>query len=302
VLAAGLLAVAGVLGLPPLLRRRPVALAAAVVLGLSLLRPPAVAGWPPRGWLVVACDVGQGDALAVAAGPGAAIVIDTGPDPVSVQRCLDRLAIRQVPLVVLSHHHADHVDGLPGVVAGRTVDAVLVSPLAEPADRAAAVRAWAAEADVPVLVAAPPGRAVVSGVEVEVLWPRRLVAEGSAPNQASVVLLVRVGGTSVLLTGDIEPAAQRALAARGITDVDVLKVPHHGSAAQDVGVLLAARAEVALVSAGVDNPYGHPDPGLLAVLARTGAVVGRTDEDGDLAVVPDADGRLLLLRRGATPS
>ena len=59
----------------------------------------------------MACDVGQGDALVVNLGDGAGLVVDAGPDPALVDRCLDRLGIEQVPLLVLTHFHADHVDG-----------------------------------------------------------------------------------------------------------------------------------------------------------------------------------------------
>ena len=74
-------------------------------------------GWPPPGWLFVACDVGQGDALVVGAGAGTAMVVDAGPDPTAVDGCLRRLGVRSVPLLVLTHLHADHVDGLAGRAA-----------------------------------------------------------------------------------------------------------------------------------------------------------------------------------------
>ena len=91
--------------------------------------------WPPRGWVLVACDVGQGDALVVNLGDGAGLVVDAGPDPSSVDRCLDRLGVEQVPLLVLTHFHADHVDGLSGVLDGRRVESVLVSPLRDPPEQ-----------------------------------------------------------------------------------------------------------------------------------------------------------------------
>jgi competence protein ComEC len=103
----------------------------------------------------------------------------------------------------------------------------------------------------------------------------------------------------MMLTGDIEPAAQRALLARGsVPPVDVLKVAHHGSAAQERRLLAAADPRVALISVGDDNDYGHPAPATLAGLARSGAVLGRTDRDGALAVVADAAGLRLVTRGG----
>jgi competence protein ComEC len=77
-------------------------------------------------------------------------------------------------------------------------------------------------------------------------------------------------------------------------DVDVLKVPHHGSAHQDEGWLASLAPEVAVVPVGVDNDYGHPDPDLLDLLERGGAAVARTDDDGAVAVVVE-DGRPVLV-------
>ena len=78
------------------------------------------------------CDVGQGDGLVLSAGQGSAVVVDAGPDPALIDACLDRLDITSVPLVVLTHFHADHVDGLAGVLQGRRVGEVDASTLLEP--------------------------------------------------------------------------------------------------------------------------------------------------------------------------
>jgi len=89
------------------------------------------------------------------------------------------------------------------------------------------------------------------------------------------------------LTGDIEPEAQQAILADGIPEVDVLKVPHHGSRHQEARFLEASDAVVALVSVGEGNTYGHPDPALLASLTRAGTLVARTDNQGSVAVIKD---------------
>ena len=78
---------------------------------------PPTPGWPPDGWVFAACDVGQGDALALRAGPRSAVVVDAGPDPRAVDACLRRLGVERVPLLVLTHFHADHVDGVAGCCA-----------------------------------------------------------------------------------------------------------------------------------------------------------------------------------------
>ncbi|MEU2035682.1 ComEC/Rec2 family competence protein [Nocardia amamiensis] len=103
--------------------------AAAVVVGIAAVLIPVRLwhpGWPPNGWVIAACDVGQGDGLALAVGPGAAIVVDVGPDPRPIRTCLDRLRISRIPLLILTHPHADHIGGLTGALHDRTVDAIAV--------------------------------------------------------------------------------------------------------------------------------------------------------------------------------
>ena len=233
-------------------------------------------GWPPRGWVLAVCDVGQGDAVVVSVAPRTAIVVDAGPDPDLVDRCLDRLGIAVVPLLVLTHFHADHVAGLPGVLRGRTVGAVEASPMLDPPDAVEAVERTAGERGIPV-TAAPYGVTRQYGdVTLQVLWPDLPTpvagpGDGSAANDASVVLLVESHGIRMLLTGDVEPPGQARLATSlpGL-DLDVLKVPHHGSRYQDTDWLRSLDAELAVVSVGADNDYGHPDPRLLDALADDG--------------------------------
>jgi competence protein ComEC len=248
--------------------------------------------WPPQGWVMAACDVGQGDALAVNLGAGSALVVDAGPDADLVDRCLDRLGVENVPLLVLTHFHADHVEGLPGVLRDRTVGQVLVSPWHVPVAQVDEVARWTT--DLPVTTAEPGQSGAWGPARWSVLWPGRLpdtgTDEGSGPNNASVVLLVEVSGVRLLLTGDVEPEAQEALVQQGVPAADVLKVPHHGSKYQVQAFLSAVGARVALISVGADNGYGHPDPGLVDSLESAGMAVARTDQLGSVAVVSGGDG------------
>lgn len=295
-----LLSLALLLVAPRLLRSPWSAGALVVVLALVVLDLPAQvarsATWPPPGWVVVACDVGQGDGLAVRVGAGAALVVDTGPEADPVAGCLDRLEVHTVPLVVLTHFHADHVAGLSGVLDGRRVGGVETSPLLDPPAAVEQVRAEAERAGVPVAPATYGAVRRVGEATVEVVWPDLPApvpgsGDGSSANDASVVLLVETRGLRVLLTGDIEPPAQARLSvALPDLDVDVLKVPHHGSGQQDDAWLASLSPEIALVSAGEDNDYGHPAQEVLDALERSGALIGRTDHGGDLAVVIGGDG------------
>jgi len=257
------------------------------VVAVIALRLPDRAGWPPPGWVMVACDVGQGDALVLRASDTDAVLVDAGPDPELIDRCLSDLAITTVGLLVLTHPHADHVDGVPGVLGGRMIDEALVSPLREPPEQAEKVNEWLA--GIPVRTARAGERRTVGGVTLTTLWPQRIIrGPESAPNNASVALLAEVGGVRILLLGDVETAAQVALRTSvGMDGVDVVKVPHHGSRYQDPALASWTGGRVAIITVGAGNRYGHPAPETLEQWRYAGAVIARTDEVGDVAVVAD---------------
>ena len=287
----------------------------AVALLVAVVRPAPLTrlttGWPPAGWRMAVCDVGQGDALVLNAGGGSAVVVDTGPEPAPADQCLRSLGVTTIPLLVLTHYHADHVGGLAGVLGGRRVGAVETTGLDEPAAESAAVRRRVAAAGIPLVRAAAGEHRRVGGLDWRVLWPPPVAPGGNAldvlpddgPNDASVVLLVRTAGLTFMLLGDLEPAAQRELLARepGLPAVDVLKVAHHGSAYQDPGLLARLRPRLALISVGADNPYGHPSPRTVAALRAGGATVLRTDTDGPIAVSGDRPEDLRVTPARAPP-
>ncbi len=298
------------------------AIGAVVVAGWAGLRPLVVAGAAvPAGWSVAMCDVGQGDATLLRSGADRAVLVDAGPEPALADACLRRLGVRRLDLVVLTHFHADHVDGLPGVLAGRDAGAVLVSPLARPTASAAAVQRLAAAEGLPVGVAWVGQQGRAGGGDWAVQW--QVIAasgggghggghgaagedpEGSVVNESTVALDVTVtgpgGSVRAVLLGDLETQGQQALAARlsSTTDpdarpVDVVKVAHHGSAKQSEHLYRVLGARVGLVGVGTGNDYGHPAPSALALLRRSGTAALRTDLSGDVVVQPAAGGALLV--------
>ncbi len=323
-----LLCVAAAILAPALLRRRGLSLGIAVATVIWTLHPVQLAlplarltGWPPTGWVLVACDVGQGDALVLRIGEHTAVVVDAGPDPGLVDSCLSDLRITRIPYLLLTHFHADHVDGLPGVLQGRAVGEIGIRPHAGTDQEARRVRAWARQSGVPATEVAPGETRAAGAVRWTVLSPAPGVTasqaavsygadgdEGSAENDASVVVMVEVDRIRILLTGDIEPPSQQALLRSGADlQADVLKVPHHGSRYQDAAFLAAVGPRLGLVSVGLDNDYGHPAPSTVRSLTSAGTTVGRTDLSGSVAVVHDDRGLGLVTRRrfridGATPA
>ena len=288
------------------MRNRPYGVAALALLALASAWPTSALVWPAPNWRLVACDVGQGDGLVLSSGPGHAVVIDAGPDPELIDACLTRLHVDVVDAIVLTHFHADHVDGLPGVLHGRTVRQILTSPVAEPAFQVREVKGWAAAADIPMQPLYPGDQLRWGSVQAAVLWPARVIREGSVPNNGSVVLSADIGGLRALMLGDLETLAAHQVLLELRRDpaygagigYDVLKVAHHGSRLQDPALLTEVGAPVALISVGADNTYGHPAPGALDLLQAAGSRVFRTDQRGDIAVSRDVDGTVLVAARG----
>jgi competence protein ComEC len=277
-----------------LLSRPWLSLLLAGVMIICLSGAPRQPGWPPDDWVMVACDVGQGDGLAVRTGSGSAVVVDSGPVPGAMRGCLDRLRITQVPLLIITHFHADHVAGLTGVLQRRRVGQLWLSPLAPPGPLTARVRHEAARQEIPVH--APPAgtRASVGPAELQVLGPVDHVSvdqdDSSRQNDSSLVIMVTVSGLRLLLTGDVEPPGQQAILGTGADlRADVLKIPHHGSARQDPGFFAATQARLAIASAGPDNDYGHPAPRTVQLVRSAGMTLLRTDQHGSIAVRVDRD-------------
>lgn len=272
-----------------------------VVVPVRVISP----GWPPAGWSVVACDVGQGDAEVLAtAEKGRAIVVDTGPEPGPVDECLARLGVDRVPLVVLSHLHADHISGLESVFDGRSVGGIAVGPGRMPGWAWRQVADTAARHGVPLLELETGQRLEWPGLSMEVIGPRYIPpqvdddTDGTNINNTSIVLRATTAVGRVLLTGDVELLAQGDLLASG-TDLraEVLKVPHHGSRFSIPRFFSAVSPRLALISVGAGNTYGHPSRSTVDELVGDGALVARTDTDGDTAVIPE-NGEPAVVRRG----
>jgi competence protein ComEC len=309
-----LLCLALVIGLHRLLAR-PVAMVLAVVLlAVVVLRPVSSFGWPPGDWILVACDVGQGDGLVLRVGGAAAVVVDTGPDPAAMDRCLRELDVTSVPVLILTHFHADHAGGIAGVLKGRKVDEIEVTPYFAPPAEYRRVIELAALHQVPIRTVGFHERRVVGPVAWTSLWPARVPAvpqsgkssatpttEGSPENNASIAMMVEVSGLRMLMTGDLEPESQQAVVASGVDlKADVLKVPHHGSGQQDQTFIQASGARLALISVGITNDYGHPAPRTLDLLTRAGMTIARTDTQGSIAVVR-SNTQLALTTKGRSP-
>lgn len=252
--------------------------------------------WPPPQWEVIACDVGQGDATVIRLADHSAMVIDVGGDPYLLDRCLDDVGVETVEVFIASHFHADHVGGVAGLPRGREVHRVVVGTLEMPRGGLELVQQTFRNTELEVAFVGMSDS--YQGEFGEVTWSVLQTglssvateADGTAINNQSVVVLVSTPHMKVLLTGDIEIAAQTSLmAAISPLHVDVVKVPHHGSRSQEPAFARWSGARLAWISVGADNAYGHPSREAITYYKSAGMVVLTTADCGDIAVLKGAD-------------
>ena len=261
--------------------RRPAALAIALLVGAGALAAITAAGpgsEPHAGLRVRMLDVGQGDSILLEADGGEPVLVDAGPPDGGAADRLAALGIDSLAALVITHPDLDHAGGAAEVLASTRVGHLLVAR----SDRALLGAAAADGADVRRVAAGAVIRGRRAAPAGALAAARRRPASGAAePNQSSLVLLASWRRFRILLAGDAE--AEVAPVQPG--DVDVLKVAHHGSEDSGlVGLVAAADPELALISVGADNPYGHPTAATLTALAEAGVPVRRTDLDGELVV------------------
>jgi competence protein ComEC len=263
--------------------RRSTAFLVIIILSLTWVQR-----WPAGDWQIANCDVGQGDSMVINLHHGKAIVIDVGPDPIAENKCLRNLGIKEVPLLILSHFHADHVGGLSGLVQSRKVGQVWISNNLEPLLESTHSLALLQESEVVTVQKGLVSQ--IAGIQFEVLWPENttrnfeiMPGEGSQINNSSIALLITTPDWSIFTAGDLEPPAQHEILG-SVPHVDIYKVCHHGSKYQDEQLMSALSAQIAVISVGAKNSYGHPAPETIAALTRLGTQVVRTDLDGAIAI------------------
>jgi competence protein ComEC len=249
----------------------------------------ALRAGPPSGLTLSFLDVGQGDSALVRSPEGATILFDGGPDPEVVATKLAALGVKRLDVVVATHPHLDHYVGLPAVLARFPVGVVLDSGCRLPESEAASYRDFLHSVrgeGVPERHAMAGDTWRVGHLSLEVLSPDRCWhgTHSDANNDSIVILLTYLEDTVLFANEPEADAQQEMLDRREPLTAEVLNVPHHGADTSILPFLQAVHEDLAIISVGQPNPYGHPDPHLLEELRRTGPTVVRTDRCGDITV------------------
>jgi competence protein ComEC len=268
--------------------RWPRQVAALGAIGLACLLPlPSWGGaeaGPPPGLQVDVLDVGQGDAILFRPAGAPAVLVDGGPPGDGLARKLDAAGVDSLGAAIATHDQSDHVGGIEDLLGDVPIERLVYARLGREL-----IAGAAAAGARPERVAA--GSELRSGrLRLRVLWPPPELLGGGPPadpNQLALVIEARWRGFSMLLTADAEAESVPIEAGQ----VDVLKVAHHGSDDAGLGALLdRIRPQLAVISVGAGNSYGHPTPQTLATLAQHRVPTLRTDEDGTVAIDVEAHG------------
>jgi competence protein ComEC len=256
----------------------------------ALLWVAVLYGAPPAETRLTFLDVGQGDAALIRTPDGRVVLVDGGPSPAVITNALGRRLPfwrRDIDAVILTHPHDDHLTGLLEVVDRYRVYKVLDAAGGPLASRQRLKEISARRGS--EYIEAIAGQEISLGYEtaIQVVSPQ---ASCSTVHSCSVVVRLISGAFAALITGDIDPIGQRAILASGLpVRAQILKVPHHGAAdALAPGFLAEVRPELAIISVGRDNSFGHPARPTLDMLA--GLTIYRTDIHGNIEIIWTEDG------------
>lgn len=265
----------------------------------------AIFSFPDRNLHVIFCDVGQGDAILASFGT-VQILVDGGPDS-SINGCLGRhlpFWDRKIEVVIVTHPQEDHFTGVIDVVRRYKVG-LFLHPGVEGSSAAWGVlKEELKKRSVVQKIVSSGNKIRYASLYFDILYPPREFI-GSDPNEYSIVGTLSFGEFDVLLTGDITPGISDQLALPSsrahfmvtqwnqtegstVKEVEVLKVPHHGSKNGLTNALLEkTNPKLALITVGKNNRYGHPHPEVIKLLSEKAIKILRTDLDGEVEVVSD---------------
>lgn len=247
-------------------------------------------------------DVGQGDSIYIEAPNGNQVLIDGGPDRSVLAQLGKQMRFydRSLDLVIGTHPDKDHIGGLLNIVQDYQVLGYMSPGIIADTGLAEALEKLITEKDVQHIFAERGMRIFLdkrTGVFMDVLYPDHDVSQISDKNEGSIITRLVYGETSFVFTGDAGVSVERDLV-REVSDVldsDILKLGHHGSrTSTSKEFLQATTPEIAIISAGNDNRYGHPHEQVLANLREFSIPYLGTYEEG--MIVFESDGKNIFVK------
>jgi competence protein ComEC len=252
---------------------------------------------------IIFCNVGQGDAIFIKTPGGSTILVDGGPDN-AVLNCLNRhmpFWQRTLSLLILTHPHADHLQGLLYVFDRYKVANFITEDLKNKTFGYKELMNKVRENGVGVALVLAGDGLEIGSVKFTIVGPTANFLHTTSPDGiigenkefASIETLISFGKFSALLTGDSQASELQdslSVGAENLQSLSVLQVPHHGSysglSREVLGVL---NPSLAVISVGKNNRYGHPNPFTLLLLREAKIPIKRTDQDGDVEIVSDGE-------------
>ena len=236
-------------------------------------------------------DVGQGDCALIHTAD-INILIDSGEadEYSTVSGYMKRLGITALDYIVMSHPHTDHMGCMYRIVGRYGADGFIMPDTGEYEPDTSSYRKLMNELDgqgIPVLYAeAGSFIPLDDNSRLEILSP---VSEYEDINNYSVTLRFVCGSTAFLFTGDIEREAEQDILDSGREiSADVIKVPHHGSGTSGLKIFIqAVSPRYAVFSVGAGNEHGHPHANIVSLYEKLGALIYRTDINGNIVFTTD---------------
>ena len=284
--------------LPPFVKGGKILYKILLILGMAASLAAVFLFWQywqaPKNLEVDFFDVGQGDAILIKAPAGQNILIDGGPDKTVIKRLGENLTWwdKRIDLMILTHPHDDHVTGLIDVLKRFEVGKILYTGVNHNTPNYLAWLKLARDQKVPLtIIDKEQAINLGAGAKLEILYPDKSFLNKTVAdlNQSSIVLKLIHGQNVFLLTGDAGLEVEKKLIDSGADlSAEVLKVGHHGSQyATSQEFLEKIKPRFAIIEAGEDNDYGHPNLRIIKRIERAGAEIYRTDEKGTIRMVSD---------------
>jgi len=244
---------------------------------------------------VIFFDIGQGDSIFIKTPGNYQILIDGGPTNVILDKLGKEMDFwnRRIDLIILTHPEHDHVAGLIEVLKRYEVENIVWTGILKDT---AEYKEWVKlieDEDSNIKIVQAGQRIITPDLFFQILYPLENLKGQDVKNTNNTSIINRLvfNNTSFLFLGDAYKSVERKLVNNGTyLDSDILKIGHHGSKTSTSKELLeSTNPQIAVISAGKDNRYGHPHEQVLEILNDYGIRVLRTDEIGDIKIISDGD-------------